>query len=89
MESSRCNVSLAMGFGYRSTVYENYTSEPEDDNRLLQCAFQRIMSDNYCKTGESLIDHNTMLCTHGTPIASVDTCHVSDFLKYLLFIYSF
>lgn len=72
----RCNMSLAMGFGYRGVVYENGTSEPNPSSRILQCVFQRLMSDDYCKQGVALVDVDTTLCTHGNPVITADTCQV-------------
>lgn len=76
MEQSRCNMSLAMGFGYRSVVHEDGTAEPNSKNPLLQCVFQRVMNDDYCSGGTASVDLKTTLCTHGNPAITADTCQV-------------
>ncbi|GJQ79390.1 hypothetical protein Trydic_g16249 [Trypoxylus dichotomus] len=76
MDKKLCNMSLAMGFGYRGVVFENGTAMPTHnlENRMLQCVFQRIMNDEYCEQGPKGIDYSTTLCTRGAPIVTADTC---------------
>lgn len=76
IEKGRCNKSLAMGFGRRNVVYEDGSFEPAPKATSLQCVFQRVMSEEYCRESVASIDTDTTLCTHGNPSVNADTCQV-------------